>query len=551
VQKPRRKFWGWGNVGQGLDAAEQEAHRQRLSAAYDVELRGPAAPRPEEIPLRSPRVSPPASLAGIVTTDPWERLVHAYGRSYPDIVRVFHRHVPEPPDVVAFPETEAQVVEVLDWADSTGVAAIPYGRGSSVVGGVEPAVGDGYRGAVTIDLERMNRVLEVDRESRAARIQAGALGPDLEAQLKPHGLTLRHFPQSFEHSTLGGWIVTRSGGHFATLYTHIDDFVESTRMVTPRGPIETRRLPGSGAGPSPDRLVIGSEGTLGILTEAWMRLQDAPRHRASRAVRFDSMMKGAGAVRALTQAGLYPSNCRILDAEEAASAGAGDGTSAILVLGFESGDHPVDAWMNRALELMADHGGRFQSAEEEAAAAAGAEAQRAGAVGAWRSAFLRAPFYREVTVPWGVIGETFESACTWDRFTAFHDGVKEEMRKVLREVTGRAGRLTCRFTHAYPDGPAPYFSYQALGTFDGALAQWREIKTAANEVVIRLGGTITHHHAVGRDHRPGYERETPALFLAALRAAKQAVDPNGIMNPGVLIDPVGREVGVTGALKKG
>ena len=170
-------------------------------------------------------------------------------------------------------------------------------------------------------------------------------------------------------------------------------------------------------------------------------------------------------------------------------------------------------------------------------------------MGAWRDAFLRAPFYREVTVPWGVVGETFESACTWDRFAEFHDGIKAAMQKVLREVTGRPGRITCRFTHAYPDGPAPYFSYQALGTFDGALAQWREIKQAANDVVIALGGTITHHHAVGRDHRPGYENETPSLFLSALAAAKKAVDPNGIMNPGVLIDPIGRQVGVTGALR--
>ena len=547
--KRRRKFWGWGDVGQGLDAKEQEELRKRYSSGYGVEMRGPAAPRVEEIPLRAPRLQPPASLAAIVTTDPWERLVHAYGRSYPDIVRVFHRQVPEPPDVIAYPETEAQVVALLDWADSAGAAAIPYGRGSSVVGGVEPAVGDAYRGTITIDLERMNKVLEVDRESRAARIQAGALGPDLEAQLKPHGYTLRHFPQSFEHSTLGGWIVTRSGGHFATLYTHIDDFVESTRMVTPRGVMETRRLPGSGAGPAPDRLVLGSEGILGILTEAWMRLQDAPRFRGSRAVRFDSMMAGAKAVRALAQAGLYPSNCRLLDAEEAASAGASDGTHATMVLGFESADHPVDAWMTRALELVRDCGGRYQTAEEEAAAAGGGAAHRGGAVGAWRDAFLRAPFFREVTVPWGIVGETFESACTWDRFAEFHDGIKAAMQKVLREVTGRSGRVTCRFTHAYPDGPAPYFSYQALGTFDGALAQWREIKQAANEAVIAHGGTITHHHAVGRDHRPGYEKETPSLFLAALAAAKKAVDPNGILNPGVLIDPVGKSVGITGALR--
>ena len=176
---------------------------------------------------------------------------------------------------------------MLDWADGAGAAVIPFGCGSTVVGGIEPMVGGAFKAVLTIDMRRMAKVLEIDPTSRAARIQAGTLGPDLETQLKPSGLTLRHFPQSFEFSTLGGWIATRSGGHFATLYTHIDELVESLRTVTPSGTLESRRLPGSGAGPSPDRLMIGSEGTLGIITEAWMRLQPKPTFRASAAVRFD------------------------------------------------------------------------------------------------------------------------------------------------------------------------------------------------------------------------------------------------------------------------
>ena len=544
VERARRKYWGWGFVGQGLTEPECEALRRRVAQQYTVdELTGPSVPKVEEIELAAPRLQAPGSLGEICTTDPWERLVHSYGRSFPDSVRVFRRSFSNPPDVVAFPETEEEVVDVLDWADGAGAAAIPFGAGSSVVGGVEPAVGSSYSGAISIDLSRLNRVLEVDKISRAARIQAGARGPELEAQLKPHGYTLRHFPQSFEHSTLGGWIATRSGGHFATLYTHIDDFVESTRTVTPRGILESRRLPGSGAGPSPDRMILGSEGILGIITEAWMRVQDRPSHRESRAVLFPTMAAGAEAVRALSQAGLYPSNCRLIDAQETASAGAGEGEQALLVLGFESADHPVGTWMARALELAGDHGGNWEEPGDAVAS------HRSGAVGAWREAFIRAPFSREVTVPWGVIGETFETAITWDRFESFHDTLKERVAGVIEEVTGRPGRVTCRFTHAYPDGPAPYFSYQGLGTFDGALEQWREIKAAANEVVVQEGGTITHHHAVGRDHRPaGYDRQSPALFREALRAAKKALDPNGILNPGVLIDPDGREVGVTGAM---
>src|SRR5947208_530643 len=224
---------------------------------------------------------------------------------------------------------------VGDWGGSAQALLTPFGGGSSVVGGVEPRLeGTACRAAVTLDLRHLDRVLEIDRTSRAARIEAGVFGPALEAQLKPHALSLRHFPQSFEYSTLGGWIATRSGGHFASLYTHIDDFVESLRVVTPRGVVETRRLPVSGAGPSPDRLFIGSEGTLGVISRAWMRLQPRPKFRSGASVRFHSLFSAARALRAIAQAGLYPSNCRILDAQEAFNTGAADGSVAVMVLGF-------------------------------------------------------------------------------------------------------------------------------------------------------------------------------------------------------------------------
>src|SRR5204862_300162 len=319
------------------------------------------------------------------------------------------RDFAHPPDVVAFPRTEDEVTAVLDWCTGANAAVIPYGGGSSVVGGVEPAVGARYAGAVSLDLSRLDRVLEVDRTSRAARIQAGVLGPLLEEQLKPHGLTLRHFPQSFEFSSLGGWIATRSGGHYATLYTHIDEFVESLRVATPAGLVETRRLPGSGAGPSPDRLFIGSEGILGVITEAGMRPQARPTFPPSPAAPF-----------------------------------------------------PASA--------------------------------------------------------------------------AFHEGVTAATEEALRRVCG-AGQLTCRFTHVYPDGPAPYYTVIAPGRRGAELEQWAAIKQAASDAILRLGGTITHHHAVGRHHRPWYDRERPAGFAAALAAAKAALDPAGVLNPGVLIDP--------------
>jgi alkyldihydroxyacetonephosphate synthase len=445
-------------------------------------------------------------------------------------VRAFERDFAPAPDVVAYPTSEAEIVDLLDWVSGANVAAIPFGGGSSVVGGVEPAVGGGFAGTLTIDLRELGEVVEVDRASRAARIQAGAFGPALEKQLAPHGLTLRHFPQSFQYSTLGGWIATRSGGHFATLYTHIDDFVENLRVITPAGTVESRRLPGSGAGPSPDRLFIGSEGALGIITEAWMRLQDKPTFRASAPVHFTDFYAAAEAVRAISQAGLYPANCRLVDKDEAEISRAGDGSAHLLVLAFESADHPVDAWLARALECCADHGGSYDDP-----AAAKPDAHRGGAAGAWREAFIQAPYLREVLTSLGVMYDTFETAITWDRFPDFHAQIMTATKAIIREATGSEGHVTCRFTHAYPDGPAPYFSFHCRADKGRMIEQWRAIKQAASDKVIELGGTITHHHAVGRDHRPCYDRQRPDLFAEARGGAKARLDPAGIINPGILI----------------
>jgi alkyldihydroxyacetonephosphate synthase len=391
------------------------------------------------------------------------------------------------------------------------------------VGGVEPVITDDFNGVVTLDLKRLDRVLELDEISHAARIQAGATGPVLEQQLGERGFTLRHFPQSFEFSTLGGWIATRAGGHFATLYTHIDDLVESVRALAPSGVWESRRLPGSGAGISPDRMLIGSEGILGVISEAWVRVRPRPVHRSSAAVRFQDFSSGVAAVRALSQSGLYPSNCRLIDPREAAVTGAGDGSHALLVLGFESAEQPVEYPMKLALDLCSDHGGSWERRGE------------GQSVGTWRDAFLRAPYLRDTFVAIGVLSETFETAITWDRFDQFHERVISAADEAVRAVCG-AGSVTCRFTHVYPDGPAPYYTILAPVRAGEELEQWDAIKTAASDAVLAAGGTITHHHAVGRAHRPWYDRQRPEPFAAALRGAKAALDPTGALNPGVLID---------------
>ena len=257
-----------------------------------------------------------------------------------------------------------------------------------------------------------------------------------------------------------------------------------------------------------------------------MRVRPKPTERAGRAVRFADFAAGAAAVRAVVQAGLAPSNCRLVDAREAALTFAGDGSCALLVLGFESSGAPVEERMDAALAICREHGGSWKER---------AEGARGGASGAWREAFLRAPYLRDVFVAMGVLSETFETAIVWERFGAFVEDVKAATRAAVREVCGHEGIVTCRVTHAYPDGAAPYFTVVAPARRGEEVAQWDAIKQAAAGAIIAGGGTITHHHAVGRDHRPWYDAQRPEPFAAALRGAKAAVDPAGLLNPGVLI----------------
>jgi alkyldihydroxyacetonephosphate synthase len=510
----RRAWWGWGFEDRKLDPAALAPTVRDVLGFPVGEIEAPA--ELSSISLPEPRVAVPVAAPWSIAAR--DRIEHAYGRSFPDTVRAFRGRIDHPPDAVAFARGEDDIEAVLEWAAREQVAVIPFGGGTSVVGGVEPRVPDDRAGVVSLDLTGLDQVVEVDPVSRAARIQAGASGPRLEAQLAEHGLTMRFFPQSFELSTLGGWIATRAGGHFATVWTHVDDLVESIRALTPSGVWESRRLPGSGAGPSPDRMLLGSEGILGVLTEAWVRVQPKPAFRASRAVRFKDFMNGAHAVRALAQSGLHPANCRLVDALEAQQTGAADGSHAVLVLGFESADHEVEAALTRALAICREHGGAWDDGG-------------GGAVGAWRKAFLAMPYLRDALLQLGILSDTFETAITWDRFPAFHAAVTG----AAREALGEPCRVTCRLTHAYPDGPAPYFTVLAPAQRGDELAQWEAMKRAASDAILAAGGTITHHHAVGRDHRPWYDQQRPDPFAAALRAAKGALDPAGVLNPGVLI----------------
>ncbi|MEX2482737.1 MAG: FAD-binding oxidoreductase [Gammaproteobacteria bacterium] len=527
-----RSFWTWGYTSDEPSEEARRAAAARLAPRLGAVIEPPPIPRLADMPLRAPRIEVPARLQAWVRQDALDRLTHTYGGHPIELLAALRGRFDEPPDAVAHPRTEDELEATLAWCDSSGTVAIPYGGGTSVVWGVNvPAQAER---AVTIDLDHLNGVLEIDEVSRAGHFQAGLLGPDLEAALKPHGLTLRHYPQSFPWSTVGGWVATRSGGHYATNHTHIDDFVEATRMLTPAGWFESRRLPGSGAGPSPDRLVIGSEGILGIISSCWLRLQKRPRYRATAGVVFPDWASGTAAVRHLVQAKLWPANLRILDPVEAGMNAGLDGQSSLVVIGFESADVTQRANMHAAIEIARDSGGQIDDADILIDDGDGHPTGREGAVGAWRNAFIGVN--AGLTAGLGLLADTFETAITWDRWPAFDASVRERVGRVLRETLGDSASLACRFTHVYPDGPAPYYSFSGVAPRGAEEELWRIIKTEATAAVVAAGGTVTHHHAVGRLHAAGYAEQRPALFGDVLRAAKKTLDPNGILNPGVLLE---------------
>ncbi|MFD9946466.1 FAD-binding oxidoreductase [Nonomuraea sp. NPDC059023] len=486
--------WAWGAEP---DLDELRGIARMISGSDDFEEPVPF----DRVRLPPPRLAVPEAWKEFATAEARARAGRTYGQAYRDLIRAYRGDFARAPDLVALPRTETEVEQVLEWATARQVAVVPRGGGTSVVGGVEARF-DGP--AICLDLTRMDRVVEVDQISRAALVQAGASGPTLNAQL-PDGLQLRFFPQSYEFSTLGGWIATRAGGHYASLHTHIDDLVESVRAITPAGVWESRRLPGSGAGPSPDRMLLGSEGALGVITRAWVRLQRRPAHKLSASVRFTSWERAVEAVRELSQSGLHPSNCRLLDAAEAQLAAGGDGEHAVLILGFESADHPVDAAMARALEIAGGETGGVRQDKE------------------WKGTFTRMPYFRNAFPGMGRVVETFETAVTWDRFPALHEAVMG------------AVDATCRFAFVYPDGPAPYYTVSLPAERGAEVAQWDALKARVSRILLDHGATITHHHAVGRDHRPFYDEQRPEPFALALRAAKDALDPAGVLNPGVLV----------------
>ena len=536
------RWWGWGEDGHAvpLPAAAEALLGDELGV--DPAARKPPVPLdgvtlPEGRLPEGARERLAAAGSGELLRDDREtRIRHAVGRSYPDLVRIRSGDASSAPDAVVFPGSAEQVAAVLAACAEQRVAVVPFGGGTSVVGGVEP-VRDGMAAVISLDLGRLTSTVDVDRTSLTARLDAGLLGPEAERRLHEQGVTLGHFPQSFEYSTVGGWVATRSAGQASTGYGRIDELVEGVRCVTPAGELGTRAVPASAAGPSLRELVVGSEGVLGVICEATLRVRPAPAARRYEGWSFATFAEGCDAFRVMEQAEASADVNRLSDEPETrltmalGSSGSrteklgrrylrmrGHEGGCIAIIGFEGDEDEVEHRRRRTGALLRAGGGV-------------ALGHRPG--DAWLESRYAGPYLRDELLDRGVLVETLETATTWANLGALHHAVREALRAAL-SGRGTPPLVMCHVSHLYPSGASLYFTFLARQEED-ALGQWRAAKTAASEAIVAGGGTITHHHAIGRDHRPWMEAEVGELGLELLRAAKERLDPAGIMNPGKLL----------------
>ncbi len=540
MSAPRRdtKWWGWGDptVEPALDDEALGVLRERIGEFEPW----PLAARLEEFSLPAAGELPAALSEAVgseaIFDSDEDRLRHASGRGYLDLARMRGGSLEAAPDAVAMPGDAEAVRRLLDVCAAEGIAVVPFGGGTSVVGGVEPLRGDHER-LISLDLGAL-RGVAVDRRSLTARLGAGLRGPEAEAALAGHGLTLGHFPQSFEQATIGGFAATRSAGQASSGYGRFDALVSSIRLIAPAGDLRTLETPHSAAGPALREVVVGSEGTLGVIPDVDVRVRPAPPVRRYEAWITKSFEAGAEIVRALAQGAGLPEIVRVSDEEETRGSLALSGPRGLAGRAFD-----------RYLGLRRRRGGclmvvGFEGSEESVARRraltvrelrAGGAAYLGQAAGrSWEHGRYRGPYLRDTLMGKGAMVETLETAHTWSRLGELHGAVATAIGDSLA-AQGTPALVWCHLSHAYADGASLYFTFIARRRQGAEIEQWREVKRAACETIVAQGGTITHHHAVGRDHAPYMEAEVGEVGLEALRAVKERLDPAGIMNPGKLL----------------
>ncbi|WP_366915733.1 FAD-binding oxidoreductase [uncultured Mycolicibacterium sp.] len=519
--------WGDPTAAAPLPDGVRDLLRQALGIDADP---APELP-PDRVRLRPSALAEAdrRALAAIVgdafcRTDDESRLLHAGGKSTLDLLRR-RRVEQDAPDAVLLPADEDEIGALLRECTDRRIAVVPFGGGTSVVGGLDP-VRAGFAAVVSLDLRRLDRLVALDEVSQVAEFEAGVSGPRAERLLGEHGFALGHFPQSFEFATIGGFAATRSSGQDSAGYGRFNDMVCGLRAITPAGPLEFGRAPQSAAGPDLRHLLLGSEGTLGVITRVRVRVHPVPETTHYEAWSFPDFGTGAAALRAVAQQGTGPTVIRLSDeAETAVNLATTDRIGGESVTGgclaitlFEGTAAQVVARHNQTRAVLAEHGGT--SLGEEPARA-------------WEHGRFAAPYLRDALLSAGALCETLETATDWSNLSALKSAVTEALTGTLAE-TGTPAIVLCHISHVYPTGASLYFTVVAAQRGD-AIAQWQRAKAAATRTMVDHGGTITHHHAVGTDHRPWMLDEVGELGVAMLRAVKATVDPAGILNPGKLI----------------
>ncbi|MBW1601542.1 FAD-binding oxidoreductase [Streptomyces sp. JJ66] len=517
----------WGDPARAF--ALPEPVRALLADVLGAEPAG--APRTPEAELKLPPSALPDAARSALTdavgaehvvTEAAVRIRHTGGKSTPDLLRRRAGDVAGAPDAVVLPGTHDEVTAVLAACAGHRVAVVPFGGGTSVVGGVEPLRG-GFGAAVALDLRRLDRLVAVDAVDRTATLHAGLRTPEADELLAAHGLTLGHQPQSYEYATIGGYAATRSAGQSSTGYGRFDAMVLSLRVATPRGTLELGRAPGSAAGPDLRHLLLGSEGTLGVITEVTLRVRPLPETVRDEAWSFPDFAAGTAALRALAQGGARPTLVRLSDETETFVNAALSGTQAaagcLAVVAHEGTAEQADAVRELSARTLR---------------AAGGTELGSGPVAQWRHSRYSGPYLRDALLDAGVLAETLETATTWSALPALRQAVTDALTGALSTPAGRPPVVLCHISHVYPEGASLYFTVAAVAGPD-PLARWRAAKQAAGDAIAACGGTISHHHAVGADHRPWMEAEVGPLGVDILRAVKGVLDPSGILNPGKLI----------------
>jgi len=534
----------WGDPSRQIRLPEQV-----VTALRGLGVREPFRPpvEPAEIPL--PRSAlPESALAALraavgynhVSTAHRDRIRHTRGWSTPDLLRLRSGDATDAPDAVLFPGSHDEVLAVLSICEQHRLAVVPYGGGTSVVSGLTP-LREGFCGVVTLDLRRLDQLISVDPYSRIAVLEAGLRGPQAERLLAAHGLTLGHFPQSYEGATIGGYAATRSSGQASAGYGRFDEMVLGLTLATPRGGLSLGVAPRSAAGPDLRQLILGSEGVFGVITSVTVRVRPRPRQRLYEGWRFGSFQSGVEALRRLAQDGPLPTVLRMSDEAETAvnladpaAALAGGPGGCLAVCGYEGEAADVRDQRERIDLVLRSAGG---------------EPLGAGPGEAWREGRYRAPYLRDPLLDAGALVETLETASFWSKLNPLRQAVTDALTSSLSDA-GTPPLILCHISHVYENGASLYFTVVCAQAED-PVAQWRAAKAAANAAINDAGGTITHHHAVGFDHQPGYLREVGPLAIEVLHAVKRIFDPVGILNPGVLLGSVHRDVTGRGASSGG